>query len=105
MSVTIERSGCQKHEQVTEEVKEKLAKMKAQNVKFCLTTDDYTSGRNRRYVNVNCHSKGDFFSFDVPRAQGSMPAEKKIELIEARLSKTPFTRELIRIDPYPNWLR
>ena len=88
-----------KHEQVIEEVKVKLAKMKAQNVKFCLTTDEYTSGRNRRYVNVNYHFKGDFFSLGVPRAHGSMPAEKQIELIEARLSKfdLDFAKDIIAI--------
>ena len=88
-----------KHEQVTEEVKVKLARMKAQNVKFCVTTDEYTSGRNHCYVNLNCHFKGDFFSLGVPRAQRSIRAEKQIALIEVRLSMfdLDFARDVIAI--------
>ena len=75
------------YDKIVEDVKGTLAKRKTEQLRFSITTDEYTSVRNHRYINVNCHVQGDFHSLGVPRAHGTMPAEKQIDLIEGRLSK------------------
>ena len=41
-----------------------LSTLKKKGFRFTLTTDEYTSMKNRRYINVNCHVKDDFFSLN-----------------------------------------
>ena len=55
--------------------------------------------KNRRYINVNCHVKDDFFSLGVPRAYGSMPATRQIEVLTERLEifDISFERDVIAI--------
>lgn len=54
--------------------------------KFSLTFDEWTSVRNRRYMVINVHEEGpQFWSLGLVRVFGSMPAEKCVELLEAKL--------------------
>ena len=50
-----------KHNEVMQETKSKNKQKKKKKRKFSLTTDEYTSGANRRYININSHSKGEFY--------------------------------------------
>jgi BED zinc finger len=64
-----------------------LAQCKAKGQKFSITFDEWTSTRNRRYMIVNVHEQGPkFWSLGLVRVYGSMPAEKCIELLEAKLA-------------------
>ena len=72
---------------VVDEVKDVLKTKKDKKVRFSITTDEYTSVKNRRYVNINCHHQRNFNSLGVPRAYGTMPAEKQVVVICDRLEK------------------
>ena len=76
-----------KHDQVIEETKVELEGFKEKKIRGSLTTDEYTSIRNRRFVNINFHTHGDFHSLGIARAKGTMPAEKQAELLTERLAK------------------
>lgn len=50
-----------------------------------LTTDEWTSFANKRYLNVNVHfSDGSCFNLGLCRIHGSFPAEKIVKAIERR---------------------
>lgn len=56
--------------------------------KFCLTLDEWTSFRNRRYLNVNIHSvDGVFFNLGIIRIKSTCPAEVVEELTEEKLKE------------------
>lgn len=68
--------------QVTAEIKEE----RKAGQKFSLTFDEWSSLRNRRYMNINVHTKeGKFWSLGLTRVEGTMPAKKCIELVSKRL--------------------
>ena len=62
-----------------------LQGLKYQSKLFSLTFDEWTSSRNRRYLNINAHIKCKFWNFGLVRVRGSLPAECCIKLIEERL--------------------
>jgi hypothetical protein len=64
-----------------------LAQRKKEGQRFSVTLDDWTSTRNRRYMNVNVHGKAaTVWNLGLVRVHGSMPAEKCVELLEKKLS-------------------
>lgn len=68
-------------------VKSEITTAKNAGQRFSLTFDEWSSLRNRRYMNINVHSNnGKFWSLGLTRVDGSMPATKCIELVETRLS-------------------
>lgn len=69
-----------------EKVKEEIKKLK--QVKFSATLDEWTSLKNRRYLNVNPHSSdGKFFNLGLIRIERNCPAETIEELMSAKLSE------------------
>ena len=71
-----------------------IAKRRAQGQRFSLTFDEWTSGRNRRYIymNINVHGEGGtFWSLGLVRVNVSMPAEKCVELLESKLAQFGLT--------------
>ena len=50
-----------------------------------LPSDEWTSMRNRRYLNLNVHGVGYFWNLGLVRIQGSFSAEKFIEKISSKL--------------------
>jgi hypothetical protein len=40
-------------------IKAEISNLKSENQKFSLTMDEWTSGKNRRYMNINLHCKDD----------------------------------------------
>jgi len=59
-----------------------------ENRKFSLTLDEWSSKRNRRYLNVNIHeSDGQPYNLGLVRIYGSCPAEKTMELVENKLNE------------------
>ena len=95
----IQNLVSKKHDQIQEETKTTLTNLKEDDMRFTVTTDEYTSARNRRFINVNIHIPGDFFSLGVPRAHGSMPATRQLEVLTERLSNfdLQFERDIIAI--------
>ena len=55
------------------------------NETFSLTFDEWTSNKNRRYMNVNLHAHDKFWNLGLCRIHGSMPAEKCVKLLQERL--------------------
>jgi|GWRWMinimDraft_12_1066020.scaffolds.fasta_scaffold02566_2 HSP20 family molecular chaperone IbpA len=68
-------------------VKNEIEAARDAGKRFSLTFDEWSSLRNRRYMNINVHSNnGKFWSLGLTRVEGSMPATKCIELVQKRLS-------------------
>ena len=63
-----------------------LAKKTTNGERYSLTFDEWSSLRNRRYMNINIHDRNDFYNLGLVRVFGSMPAEKCIELLEQKLN-------------------
>ena len=61
-------------EKVKKQVIGSLKKIIINNDKFSLTFDEYTSVKNRRYMNLNIHYNGEFQSLGMLRVNGTMPA-------------------------------
>lgn len=59
------------------------SKMISRNPAF----DEWTSTRNRRYMNVNAHDDQDTWNLGLKRIVGSMDAEKCVKLLEEILSE------------------
>ena len=56
------------------------------NKKFSLTFDEWTSVRNRRYLNIILPSTNTSWNLGLSRVMESVPAEKCVELIENKLN-------------------
>lgn len=61
-----------------------LAAHKYSDKRFSLTFDEWTSMKNRRYININVHANDTFWNLGLARVHGSMPATKGIEIIEKK---------------------
>ena len=70
---------------VTERIKHDIILKKSNGEKFSITSDEWTSMRNRRYLNLNVHGVGYFWNLGLVRIQGSFSAEKCIEKISSKL--------------------
>ena len=69
-----------------DEVIKELSSRIANGNRFSLSFDEWTSIRNRRYININVHSDKEFWNQGLIRAFGTIPAEKCVELVNDRLS-------------------
>ena len=75
-------------ERVRSFVTTEIASLKKQGQRFSVTFDEWTSTRNRRYMNVNVHAEGPkYWNLGLIRVQGSMPAEKCVELLQKKLAE------------------
>jgi len=74
-------------ERVRSLMRAEMANLKKQGHRFSVTFDEWTSTRNRRYMNVNVHAeRSSYWNLGLIRVQGSMPAEKCIELLQGKLA-------------------
>lgn len=68
-----------------------LQKLRGSDHRFTLTFDEWTSTRNRRYINVNVHAfvkeKPIFWNLGLVRIYGSLPAEACITILKEKLSE------------------
>lgn len=62
-----------------------LQRLKSKGERFSLSFDEWTSTRNRRYLNLNLHIKGKHWNLGLLRVHGSLPAEKCITQIAENL--------------------
>lgn len=54
--------------------------------RFSLTMDEYTSIQNKRFMNINLHTECEHWNLGVFRIEGSMTAEKVVELMNEKLA-------------------
>lgn len=77
-------------------IKQEINALKLKGEKFSCTLDEWTSTRNRRYMNVNIHCPAltdPFRNLGLVRIVGSMPADKCITLLKQRLSEFDLSLE------------
>ena len=56
--------------------------------RFSLSFDEWTSQRNRRYLNIIVHGQHSYFwNLGLARINGTLQAEKCIQLLEEKLVK------------------
>lgn len=75
-------------------VSEYTEEMKADLVddqKYSITTDEWTSNRNRRFMNVNVHGREKIWGLGLTRVFGSAPAEKCYTIMSDTLIKFGLT--------------
>ena len=76
------------HQLRKNDVIELLSKMLMKGSRFSLSLDEYTSIRNRRYLNINVHgNNGKFWNLGMIRIHGSLPAEAIVDSVESRLKE------------------
>lgn len=70
---------------VCDKIKVELSLRKEKQAKFCLTFDEWTSIRNKRYMNICLHDASPngriFYNLGLIRITNSMPAPRCLELI------------------------
>lgn len=86
-ATTIRNMVVQYADRIRETVISKFTRLRLQGMRFSLTFDEWTSIKNRRYLNVNVHIENEFWSLGLARVVGSLPAEKCIELVQKVLTK------------------
>lgn len=64
---------------------EKMQSCKNKSGKISITLDEWSSTRNRRYMNVIVHDKNKFWNLGLARVHGSMPAEKCVDILKTKL--------------------
>jgi len=65
-----------------------ISRLKSEGKRFSITFDEWTSIRNRRYININVHSVGGtMWNIGLVRAYGSVPAEKCLSLVQEKLKE------------------
>ena len=70
---------------VFEKIKRDLVLKKAKGENFSLTLDEWTSLRNKRYLNINIHGIGYFWNLGLVRIHGSFSAEICYDIISPKL--------------------
>jgi hypothetical protein len=69
-------------------IRDEIAQLKSKGKRFSVTFDEWTSIRNRRYLNINVHTTaGLFWNIGLARAFGSMPAERCLVLVKEKLKE------------------
>lgn len=70
---------------IRQQFKNEFVLLKKENQKFSLSFDEWTSVRNKRYMNLNVHSVNRTWNLGLSRVNGTMPAEKCVEIINSKL--------------------
>lgn len=64
-----------------------FADMITKKIKFALTTDEWTSIRNRRYININLHTENDFWNLGIARIYSKADSEGLLKIINIKLNE------------------
>ena len=73
--------------------KESILKAKSSKEKFSLIFDEWTSNRNRRYINIILNGKKINKNLGLVRISGRLPAEKCLELVRNRIDNYELNLE------------
>ena len=72
---------------IFERIKHDLLLRKSKGQKFSLTLDEWTSLRNKRYLNINIHGIGYFWNLGLVRILGSFSAERCVDAVSNKLNE------------------
>lgn len=73
---------------IRSEIRGNISDQIKNGARFSLTFDEWTSIKNRRYMNINVHTAGNkFWNLGLTRAHGSMNANKCRNLVETKLEE------------------
>ena len=72
---------------VKAELKNQLNSLLLTGERFSITLDEYTSLKNRRFLNINIHQKNKHWNLGLTRVSGSFPAEKAAEIVSERVEE------------------
>lgn len=82
---------------IKNKIKNKLKEMKSQNERFAITLDEWTSTRNRRYMNINIHNTNlkpaMYINLGLVRIKGSMLAQVGLELLRQHVMEFDLSLE------------
>lgn len=85
---TIKNIVLQYANKIKQDVVNEISQHKLSNEAFSLTLDEWTSIKNRRYMNINVHrSNNKFWNLGLCCIHGSMPAERCISVIKSKLKE------------------
>ena len=74
--------------------KQEIAKLKQDGQKFSVTLDEWTSTRNRRYVNIYVNTNGNkCWNLGLVRVQGSLTSNACLELVREKLERHNLSLE------------
>ena len=76
-----------------ERIKSQIAEQLSNNARFSLSLDEYTSTQNKRFMCLNLHGESTVICLGMIRVDGSLPAEKALQLIEAKLAEFGLSLE------------
>lgn len=82
---TIKKIVIEHGKAIKKEIKNEIAMEIRNGKRLSITFDEWTSNRNRRYLNINIQSQNKIWNLGMVRLRGTMPAEKLIPLIEEKL--------------------
>lgn len=89
---TIKRTVMEYSKSVREKMKKEIKGELTKGVRFCVTFDEWTSSRNRRFINLILHGKeSQIWNLGLVRCKGSMTSEKCLESVEQRLKLFELT--------------
>jgi hypothetical protein len=75
-----------KYNEVKDLYRKRFAEFISANERFSFTCDEYTSLRNKRYMNISVKINSDVSYLGMIRMEGSYPAERCLQLIIVRLN-------------------
>jgi hypothetical protein len=80
--------------QIRTQVTDELKNLKKNGARFSVSFDEWTSTRNRRYMNVNVHADGqNYWNLGLIRVKGSMDAESCVRLLSKKLDMFDLSLE------------
>jgi len=84
---------------ITISMTRELSELQQKGCRFSLTFDEWTSVKNKRYLNINLHSRNKCWNFGLIRVNGSLPADACIKLISNKLKEynLKFDRDIVCI--------
>ena len=80
-------------ETIRQLVIKEISEYKLNGKVFSITFDEWTSLRNRRYINVNLHSESKFWNLELLRINVGLPAEKCVLLLSEKLNQYGLSLE------------
>lgn len=81
------------HMKVKQQIKDELNKLIVGGKRVSITLDEWTSQRNRRYLNINIHTEHQLWNVGLQRVIGNLPAEKCADEITNKLNEYNISLE------------
>lgn len=81
---------------IRSEIRQNILEQIKKGFRFSLTFDEWTSNKNRRYININVHTaENKFWNLGLARAHGTMNANRFIEVVSTKLEEFGLNFESI----------